>query len=379
MSSTIPMSDFLEEFEGSFGKLQDPRQVKKITHPLMNVLLIGFTTLLCGGSGWKEMELFGYAKTRFFEGLLNLSEGIPSPDTFRRVFSHLNPLEVQSCFGQWVRSSYGDLIPGDTLAIDGKVLRGTHLKGSHHWTHLVHAWCSELGVCLGQEKVDKKSNEITAIPQLLRTLEIAGCVVTLDAMGCQHEICQQIVDQGGDYLIGLKENQPALVQQAEKLFEVQPANDQHTTVEKGHGRIETRNCEVITDLRWMDVETAWKKAQIGALVKVVATRERKDKLSTQTRYYISSYKPKAQDALQRTRKHWGVENDLHWLLDVAFKEDACQIKKDHAPENLAIFRKMALHLLKHGPYSKGGIEARRKRAGWDEEYLLHLILNLGYL
>ena len=192
----IDETPFLAQFEGSFGGLNDPRQAAKVDHPLMNILLIGFCSILCGAEGWREMELFGYSKRDLFEELLDLENGIPSADTFRRVFSSLDPLEVGHCFKSWVKGSYGDLIEGDTIAIDGKALRGTRQKGSHHWSHLVHAWASDLGICIAQHKVSNKSNEITAIPELLDGLAIEGCWITIDAIGCQLQIPKQIREIG---------------------------------------------------------------------------------------------------------------------------------------------------------------------------------------
>lgn len=371
--------NFLLAFESIFGGLSDPRQSKKVSHPLINVLLIGFCSLLCGGEGWKDMEMFGYSKREFFEDLLDLRSGIPSADTFRRVFSMLSPDEVVRGFTSWVKASYGELIPGDTIAIDGKALRGTRSSGSGHWTHLVHAWASELGVCVGQYKVSNKSNEITAIPELLRSLNLEGCLVTIDAMGCQHQIAKQIRKQGGEYLIGLKENQGALLEQAQKLADIQPSSDQFQTIEKDHGRIETREAHVISDLKWLDLEEPWQEAGIKSIIRIETSRQSAHKTSSDTRFYLCSQVFSAQKSLQGSRAHWGVENGLHWQLDVSFGEDQCRIRAGCADENLAIFRKMALHLLKHGPYAKGGIKARSKRAGWDEEYLQDLILNLGYL
>lgn len=379
MESELSKDTFLSHFEESFGQITDPRQSKKTHHRLMNILLIGFCTILCGGTTWRDMELFGYSRRAFLEDLLDLSSGIPTHDTFRRVFSRLSALEVESCFRQWIKASYGELVPGDTLSIDGKALRATREKHARHWTHLVHVWCEELGVCLAQLKTDKKSNEITAIPALIKSLSIKDCVVSIDAMGCQHEIAASILEKEADYLLCVKDNQAELAAQVEKLFEIQQADDQIETLEKGHGRIESRKAEVITKLKWMDLEEKWEKVAIQSVIKITSTREIKAKKTQEQRYYICSYQPSAQDALKRVRGHWGIENKLHWQLDVSFSEDQIGIKKGFADENLAIFRKMALHLLKHGPYAKGGIKRRMNKAAWDEEYLLDLILNLGYL
>jgi predicted transposase YbfD/YdcC len=378
-SSEIDHTPFLAQFEASFGDLSDPRQAKKVEHPLMNILLIGFCSLLCGAEGWREMELFGYSKRDLFDQLLDMKSGIPSSDTFRRVFSSLDPFEVGDCFKSWVKESYGELIEGDTIAIDGKALRGTRNQGAKHWSHLVHAWSSELGVCLAQHKVSNKSNEITAIPELLDSLAIQGCWITIDAIGCQLKILKQIREREADYLIGLKGNQDSLLEQAKKLADIQPSSDEAESMEKDHGRIESRRCEVISDLKWLDLEPEWEEAGIQSIVKIEATRQTAQKTSTETRFYICSGVLSAEEALKKTRGHWGIENQLHWQLDVAFKEDQCRIREGNADQNLAMFRKMALHLLKNGPYSKGGVKARMKRAAWDEEYLLDLILNLGYL
>ncbi|MEM9987749.1 MAG: ISAs1 family transposase, partial [Bacteroidota bacterium] len=318
-------------------------------------------------------------ESQFPNSFLDLEPGIPSSDTFRRVFSSLDPIEVGACFKSWVKQSYGELIEGDTIAIDGKALRGTREQGARHWSHLVHAWANELGVCIAQHKVSNKSNEITAIPELLDSLAIKGCWITMDAMGCQLAILKQIRTQEANYLVGLKGNQGHLLEQAEKVAKIQPSSDSAQTIEKDHGRIESRRCEVISDLKWLDLEPRWEEAGIQSLVKVEATRETAQKTSSETRLYLCSGILNAEEALAKTRGHWGIENHLHWQLDVAFKEDQCKIRKGYADQNLALFRKMALHLLKNGPYSKGGVKARMKRAGWDHEYLLDLILNLGYL
>ena len=306
--------------------------------------------LICGADNWVDIELFGNCKEEWFKSFLELPNGIPSHDTFGDVFARLDPEQFQHCFIEWVQA-VAQLTQGEVVAIDGKTVRRSHDrtlgKGA---IHMVNVWASSNGLALGQGKVEEKSNEITAIPKLLQLLELAGCIVTIDAMGCQKEIAQQIIEAQADYLLAVKKNQGQLYEDVRDLFEGAQEFDFEgvpydfaRTVNKNHGRLETRQCWVITDPDCLDyIQTRQQWAKLNAVVKFTAQREMATGTSVQSRYYISSLASQAKTLLEAARSHWGIENSLHWSLDVTFREDHSRVRKDHGPQNLAVLCQIAL-------------------------------------
>ena len=376
MSVTVPGS-LLEHF----ADLTDPRVERTKLHQLLDVLAIAMCATICGAEGWEDFAEFGKAKQEWFETFLELPNGIPSPDTFRRVLSRLDPHEFEACFMRWVQA-VNKIASGQIVALDGKQLRGSrdaaHDLGA---IHMVSAWACENRLVLGQVKVDDKSNEITALPELLRALALADCIVTIDAMGCQRAIAEQIIDGEADYVLALKGNQGTLHEDVAHYFEwaerkgfKEIAYTFSETLEKDHGRIEERRCWATGDVEWLEQKAAWRGLQ--SIVMVEAEREVIGKERTlERRYFISSLPAEAKPLLEAVRGHWGIENSLHWCLDVAMREDASRIRRDHAPENVAILRHIALNLLKQEKSCKLGIKRKQLKAGWDHDYLLKVLRN----
>jgi predicted transposase YbfD/YdcC len=366
-----------------FAQVPDARSSRARRHPLINILFIALCATLCGAEDFVAMERFGNAKKDWLAKFLDLRAGIPAHDTFGRVFAHLDPDAFTRCFLAWVEALRTQ-VSEQVLALDGKTLRHSFDTASGRGAiHMVSAWAHKNRLVLAQVKVDAKSNEITAIPTLLQMLDLQGCIVTLDAMGCQKTIAAQIIQQGGDYVLGLKDNHPHLATDVAALFahakvhrfEARP-HDQAKTLQKDHGRIETRHCTVMA-LAWLhgffdDVAAEWPGLQ--SLVRLESTRQIGDKISHDTRYYLSSLAPQAKKHLQVVRAHWGIENRVHWVLDVAFDEDACRVRTEHAPQNLATLRHLTLNLLGQDKKSKVGIKNRRLQAGWDNAYLEKLLI-----
>jgi predicted transposase YbfD/YdcC len=362
-----------------FSEIEDPRIERTKRHKLVDILTIAVLAVICGADSWVAMESFGQAKLKWLKRILELPNGIPSHDTFARVFARLNPEQFQQCFLHWVRSLV-HLSEGQVIAIDGKTLRQSYdAADSKAAIHLVSAWATANRVVLGQRKVDAKSNEITAIPHLLRMLEIDGCIVTIDAMGCQKTIAKSIIERGAEYVLALKDNQGHLFEDVQQVFaQAQARNfvgidhDFHQTLDKGHGRVEIRRCWTMGQVEFLTDADKWVKfTSIGM---IQAERRIDGTIERETRYYISSLTSNAQRLSQAVRSHWLVENSLHWVLDLAFLEDACRIRKDYAPENLAVVRHIALNLLTQETTLKVGVKNKRLRAGWDEDYLLKVLL-----
>ena len=365
-----------------FAELEDPRVLGRVTHPLVNILVIAICAVICGANDWSEVEAFGKAKRKWLKRFLRLPKGrIPSHDTFGRVFAHLDPVQFEKCFLEWVRA-LNVLTAGQIVAIDGKTLRGSHdCAEGKDAIDMVSAWATANRVVLAQVKVDAKSNEITAIPALLQVLELAGCIVTIDAIGCQKDIAAAIVDRGADYVLAVKENQKHLYEDVHDLFaEAEKARWQEVPHHycrdtlKDHGRIEIRECWTIDHWEYLDYvrkHGEWKN--LHTLVMVRAQRQIDGKTSSETRYYISSLATDPRRIWKAVRGHLAIENSLLWVLDIAFDEDHCRERKYHGQEKFAFLRHIGLILLKQEKTVTLGTKAKRLKAGWDEDYLLKVL------
>jgi len=362
-----------------FSGLEDPRMDRTKLHPLENIIVIALCAVICGADSWVDVELLGESKREWLAGFLDLSNGIPSHDTFGRVFARLDAKQFQLGFVNWVKAVC-ERLADQVVAIDGKTVRRSHNRAiGKEAIHMVSAWATESQLVLGQTKVDDKSNEITAIPVLIDLLELSGCIVTIDAMGCQKEIADQIVDQGADYILALKANQGTLHTDVKDLFEdAQKIDfvdcDYHKTVNKGHGRIEIRDCWTTAHPDYF--ASLYKPDQWSGFQTVVMIHtERRigDHHEQETRYYISSLDSNASRILEAVRAHWHVENKLHWILDVTFKEDDSRIRTGNAPQNMTVLRHMALNLIKREQSTKRSVRGRRLKAGWDDNYLAKVL------
>ena len=360
-----------------FSELPDPRIVLKTRHRLVDIVTMGLCAVLAGADDWVEIAAYAKARESWFKGFLKLEGGIPSHDTFGRVFALLAPEAFSKCYSDWVRALVN--IPDEVVAIDGKTLRRSHDRSNGKSAiHMVNAWAVDHGLVLGQVKTEAKSNEITAIPELLKILDVKGAVVTIDAMGCQKEIAQQIVDQGADYVFSLKGNQGNLHKEVRLLFEDAKKDgfkdlphDSFTTVDGDHGRIETRRCTTVSDVGWFEEKGKW--AKLSSFGMIESEREVDGHITLETRYFISSLPSDAKRFAEVARGHWAVENGLHWCLDIAFREDDSRVRVGHGQENLAILRRLALTLIKRDPRRKIGVKASRKRAGWDLDHTKKLL------
>jgi predicted transposase YbfD/YdcC len=358
--------------------LEDPRDDNR-RHLLLDIIVIAVCAAICGADTWTDVELFGEAKEKWFKGFLRLPHGVPSHDTFGRVFGLLDAEQFQQCFREWIQAVEART-QGEIIALDGKQLRRSHDKSlGKKAIYMVSAWASENSLVLGQRKVDDRSNEITAIPQLLDVLEVSGCIVTTDAMGCQTTIAQKAIDNDADYVFVVKENHSRLLETIRGLFDNPDEMrwvkcDYHKTIEKGHGRIEIRECWTTSDpdyLQYIASFAEWPGLQSIAVIQ--AERRIGEERTVKRRYFISSLENNAQRLLHAARTYWGIENKLHWILDLAFREDDCRVRKGNGAQNFAVLRHIALNLLRQESTAKIGIRARRKKAGWDNDYLLKVL------
>jgi predicted transposase YbfD/YdcC len=356
-----------------FGSIEDPRSHINQLHNLVDILLVGIISVICGAETWKQMIEFANSKEEFLRKFLELPNGIPSEDTINRVFSSIDSSQFETCFIDWV-NSISNLLKGQVIAIDGKTIRGAKSKGKKSPVHMVSAWANQNNLVLGQVRVNEKSNEITAIPELIDKLFIEGNIITIDAMGTQTDIADKIIKNKADYILAVKENQPQLLEGIKDEFRFSRDIEIDTDVDFGHGRIETRICSVISDFQFIEDDSKWNKLQ--QIIKIESMREFKnsDKQSEKaTRYYIASLVDTAANYQKNIRSHWGVENKLHWTLDVAFSEDASRKRNNNAAQNYSILLKIALNLLRNEKTEKQGIAGKRLKAGWNEDYLLKVL------
>lgn len=359
--------------ESFFEKIEDPRNHNKV-HKLIDIIIIAICAVVAGADTYEQIENFGVKRQKWLSKFLELPRGIPSHDTFGRVFERLDPREFQNSFIQWIESVTAKT-NGRIIAIDGKTLRRSHDKSNDKKAiHMISAWASSNQMVLGQFKTEEKSNEITAIPFLLKLLDISGCIITIDAMGTQKKIAKTIIDKGGDYILAVKENQKTLhddiklfFKDVENMKKEGYAFDEHTTVDGGHGRIETRKYTIVHDIDWLSEKEKW--AGLNCLGMVESTREINGKCSFDQRYYISSLGCEAQQFGYAVRSHWGIENSLHWVLDIAFREDESRIRKGSGPENFAVLRHISTNLLRNNKSFKGSMKTKRLNAAMDTDYL----------
>jgi len=370
-----------------FAQVPDPRIDRRKDHDLVDILVMGVCTLLCAGETFNDMEDFGKAKYDWFKSFLRLRNGIPSHDTFNRVFAALDPKEFLDCFLRWTQS-LREAVPQEIVALDGKALRRA-LNKDQSVKYVVSAWAESNGLVLGQLKVADKSNEITAVPELLRVLELSGCIVTIDAMGCQKKIAKEIIEADADYVLALKGNQETVHQEMKSFLDATLLEQQTPrlpgaklstaaatlapveTVEKDHGRLETRRYFQSDQLNWFADRPKWEGLKSVGMVE--STREVDGKTTVERRYYLSSLPLGAETFARAVRSHWGVENKVHWVMDVCFREDQSRARAGYAAENLATLRRLALNLLKREKTKKRGIRGKQLNASWDHAYLLRLL------
>ncbi|MBD1822934.1 ISAs1 family transposase [Cyanobacteria bacterium FACHB-DQ100] len=368
----------LSDLKSYFSELPDPRVQHSIEHLLIDIVMLTICAVICGAESWVEIENYGLAKQEWLATFLELPNGIPPHDTLERVFARLRPEALQQCFLNWVQAVF-EISGGKLLAVDGKTLRGSYERGGKQgMIHMVSAWAVQHRLVLGQRQVNEKSNEITAIPELLSVLDLTGATVSIDAMGCQTAIAAQIVEQQGDYVLALKGNQGNLFEDVVQLFDHARQHlfrgiehDCYETQDQAHGRKEIRRYWVMGQTEHLIGAENW--AKLTTIGCVEAERQIEDKTTCERRYYLLSLPLDARRFAQSVRGHWGIENQLHWMLDVGFREDQARSTLGYSGENLAVIRHLALNLLTQEKSAKGGIHAKRLKAGWDSNYLLKVL------
>ena len=354
-----------------FDDLQDPRMDRTKDHPLESIIFISVAAITCGADSWNEIEEFGQAKHDWLATVVPLPNGIPSHDTFNRLFAALEPGAFEGCFGRWAASIAGRT-QGEVVNLDGKTLRGSRGLAASP-AHVISAWSGSNQVSLGQLRVSDKTNESKAIPELLSMLFIEGCVVTIDAAGCYADIAGAIVEKKADYVICAKGNQPDLLTAIEQSFALKPFAGTWQDTDADHGRITTRTCSVIADLELVAQREKWPGLRTIARVDSEVYHKATGQTTSMTRYYITSLEANAELVGKAARAHWPIENALHWHLDVSFREDASRKRKDNAAVNFSTLTKMVLTMLKRDKSTKVGVKSKRLKAGWDNDYLLKIL------
>ena len=359
--------------EEAFSGLEDYRREQSVEYPMIEIVMISLCSIICCGKTWKNMESFGLKKKAWLQKYLELKNGIPCDDTFNRFFANICPVQFESCFVKWI-NSIASINTGEVISLDGKTIRGAKEYGKTSMIHMVSAWAEGAGLSLGQVKVDQKSNEITAIPELLKVLDIEGCFVTIDAMGCQTDIADLIDDKGADYVLSVKENQKELYDNIIETFRFLEINSTDEHIDSGHGRVEKRTCKVIADLSHIDRPKRW--ANLKSLVLIESERYIKSSGETQksSRYYISNSVVKASKFNKVIRGHWAIENNLHWQLDVTFNEDQQRKRAGNAAQNFSVMNKIVLTLLKQEKKTKDSIADKRLNAALDQGYLEKILI-----
>lgn len=366
-------------FQDHFQDLTDPRVERTRKHPLINIVFIAVCGVLSGANSFAAIEEFGLDRRTWFARFLDLTNGIPSDDTFARVLARIDPGAFEKCLLSWMQAVQ-EITDHRLIAIDGKTLRGSYdRRDGKAAIHMVSAWASENTLSLGQVVVNEKSNEITAIPELLRLLDVSGAVVTIDAMGCQKEIADLIREGGGDYVLAVKQNQPTLYEQVGAAIDAgleqdAAALDEHQTVETGHGRQETRTYVIFPAPETVDPDGVWRDLSAVGMA-ITESTDSKGHCRLEARYYILSVLLTAKEFAEAVRGHWSIENHLHWQLDVSFREDECRVRTDHAPANLSVIRRFALGLLKRETSCRRGIETKRLKCAASDEYREKALFN----
>lgn len=359
--------------------LSDPRVLGRCDHDLVDIVVLALCAVMCGADGWDDIEEWGKEKEEWLRHYVKLRNGIPGHDTIRRVFEVISPQELETRFVEWAEQKCETPV-GRIIAIDGKSLRGSGSATRGTRTiHMVSAYAAEYGLTLGRRTCEEKSNEITAIKELLPTLKLEGAVVTIDAIGCQTTIARAIIDGKGDYVLAVKDHQPTLAEAIRQFFGrmgghdmTEPACSKHETVDKGHGRFETRRCTAAY-VDWLDADLRERRPKLTSIACIESQRECKRKIETDVRYVISSLPPEASSILHAVRTHWGVENGLHWCLDVTFREDASRIRLRNAAQNFSFLRRAAINLFRADSSRKDSLPKKRKAAAWNHEYLVHVL------
>jgi len=350
--------------------MKDPRIDRKKLHPLDNIIFISIAAVLCGAETWEDLEDFGYAKFDWLSGILDMQNGVPSHDTFNRFFSALNPGEFESHFIKWTQSIISEH-DYEFISIDGKTIRQASKMSNNDSIHIVSAWASRNNLTLGQVRTSEKSNEITAIPELLKCLMLENCIITIDAMGCQKEIAKQIREEKGDYILAVKENHPTLYQEIVSSFSMLKSEQFAPPIEIDHGRIETRKYYLISNLKYISKAKEWKDLKSIIMVESERIQKKTGEVQRDVRYFISSLKDVEKSAIG-IRSHWEIENKLHWVLDVAMNEDKSAKRDGYAAQNFSMVSKLALNLLRKEE-RKVSIRRKRKMAGWVDEYLWKIL------
>lgn len=380
----MPPADWPDGFT-VFAVIHDPRLDRPLRHPLAEIVVIAIAATVAGADSWSAIALWGQTKEPWLRTFLPLPHGIPSHDTFGRVFALLDPQRFGACYQDWMRALVPEaLLTAPIIAIDGKTARRSHDR----WhgiaaLHTITAWATEAGIALGQRKVADHENEISALPALLEQVVAKGAVITLDAIGCQREVAATIVGKQGDYVLALKGNQPETFAAVQATFAAVAAGAQavdrvawHETIEKRHGRVERRTCRAIEDaatIAWLQTHEAGAWAGLQTIVQVEAICQRGERTHTETRYDLSSLGRDAARLNEVIRRHWAIENELHWVLDVVFDEDQSRIRAGNAAENANVLRKLALSVLKQATGPKLSLKAKRQQAGWDDQYLAKIL------